>query len=81
MTDVPIAILQMAYNKVYIPLSMMTTAALTKICSNDNLKYHKIPFGNGIGKQSLDELSFPTEDTLMETMFVQPIETGSQSLT
>jgi len=51
MTDVPNSILQMAYNKVYIPLSMLTTATLTKIHSNDNLKYHKIPFGNGNGKQ------------------------------
>jgi len=39
MSDVPNAILQMAYNKIYIPLSMMTTSALNKIHSNDNLKY------------------------------------------
>jgi len=58
----------MAYNKVYISLSMLTTATHAKIC-NDNLKYHKIPFGNGIGKQSLDMSTFPTEDSLTETMF------------
>jgi len=29
------------------------------------------PFGNGVGKQSLDESSFPGEDTLMETTFLQ----------
>jgi len=44
MMDVPNAILQMAYNKIYMPLSMLTTSALSKICSNDNLKYCKIPF-------------------------------------
>ena len=44
MTNVPNAILQMAYNKVYIPLMMLTTATLTKICSNDTLKYQKIPW-------------------------------------
>jgi len=51
MTDVPNAILQMVYNKIYMPLSMLTTSALSKIHSNDKLKYHKIPFSNGIGKQ------------------------------
>ena len=71
MSDVPNAILQMAYNKIYIPLSMMTTSALSKIHSNDNLKYHKIPFGNSVGKQSLNEASFPAEDSLTETMFFQ----------
>jgi len=65
------AVLQMAYNKMYILLSMLTTSALNKICSNNNLKYRKIPFGNGIGKQSLDEASFPAENSLTETTFFQ----------
>jgi len=39
MTDVPNAILQMVYNKIYIPLLMLMTSALSKICSNDNLKF------------------------------------------
>jgi len=71
MTDVPNAILQMAYNKIYVPLSMLTTSALSKIHNNDNLKYRKIPFSNGIGKQSLNKSSFPAEDMLTETMFFQ----------
>src|SRR5882724_7164332 len=71
MSDVPNAVLQMAYNKMYILLSMLTTSALNKICSNNNLKYRKIPFGNGIGKQSLDEASFPAENSLTETTFFQ----------
>ena len=54
MTRIPNAILQMAYMKLYIPLSMLTTSPLSKICSNDGLKYHKIPFGNEVGQQSLD---------------------------
>jgi len=56
-TDVLNAVLQMTYNKIYVPLLMLTTSPLSNICSNDNLKYHKIPFGNGIGKQSLNESS------------------------
>src|SRR5882724_2747056 len=59
MLDIPNAILQMAYNKLYIPLSMLTSAALSKIHTNDNIRFHKIPFGNGVGKQSLNEASFP----------------------
>jgi len=46
MTDVPKTVLQMAYNNIYIPLSMLTTSIPSKIFSNDNLKYCKIPFGN-----------------------------------
>src|SRR5882724_6676964 len=46
-TKMPNAILQMAYLKLYILLSMLTTSALSKIQSNDSLKYHKVPFGNG----------------------------------
>ena len=55
MTRIPNTILQMVYMKLYIPLLMLTTSALSKICSNDGLKYHKIPFGNGVGWQSLDK--------------------------
>ena len=50
---------------------MLTTSALTKIWSNDGLKYHKIPYGNGTGKQSLDESIFPPENTLSESLFLQ----------
>ena len=58
MTKILNAILQMAYLKLYIPLSMLTTSALLKIWSKDGLKYHKIPFGNGAGRQSLNESIF-----------------------
>jgi len=71
MTDMPNAILQMAYNKLYIPLLMLTTPALSSIHRNDYLKFHKFPFGNSLGKQTLNESTFPTQDTLMETMFLQ----------
>jgi len=73
--------LQMAYLKLYIPLSMLTNAALMKICLNDGLKYHKIPFGNGAGQQSLDESIFPPENSLSESIFLQDIETGLLLLT
>src|SRR5882724_5721517 len=55
----------------FILLTMLTTPALSKVCMNYNLKFRKIPFGNGIGKQSLDEASFPDENSLTETSFLQ----------
>jgi len=70
MTDIPNAILQMAYNKLYIPLLMLTMSVLSMICTNDNLKFHKIPFGNGLRKQSLDKVTFPVEDSLTEMTFI-----------
>jgi len=42
---IPNAILQMAYLKLFIPLSMLTSSSLPKIQANNGLKYHKIPFG------------------------------------
>ena len=64
-------ILQMAYLKLYIPLSMFTTTALDKIQFNDGLKFHKIIFGNGIGKHFLDISTFLQEHTFTETEFWQ----------
>ena len=61
----------MAYLKLYIPLSMFMTTAFSKIHLSNGLKYHKIPFGNGAGWQSLDESIFPPEHTLMESLFLQ----------
>ena len=61
----------MAYFKLYIPLSMLTTSASSKIQANDGLKYHKIPFSNGTGRQSLDKSIFPPEHTLSESLFLQ----------
>ena len=68
---IPNAILQMAYLKLFILLSMLTSSSLIKIWANDGLKYHKIPFGNSAGKQSLDESIFPPEDSLLESLFLQ----------
>src|SRR5882724_9185406 len=67
----PNAILQMDFLKLYIPLSMLTTSALTKIQANDGLKYHKIPYGNGAGKQSLNKTIFPAENILSKSLFLQ----------
>src|SRR5882724_7544256 len=76
-TKLPNAILQMAYLKLYIPLSMLMTSTLSKIRSNDSLKYHKIPFGNGAGCQSLDTSIFPPESALSESLFYKLIIIGS----
>jgi len=61
----------MAYLKLYIPLSLLMTSALSKICSNDSLKYHNILFSNGAGCQSLDESIFPPENALSESLSLQ----------
>ena len=63
--------LQMAYLKLFIPLSLLTTAVLDRIQFNDGLKFHKILFGNGAGKHSLDTSLFPTELSLSELEFWQ----------
>lgn len=59
---IPNAILQTAHGKVYIPLSMLTTRALKRVRTNDNLRYTKVP--NGIVKQTLDPTQFGAEDDM-----------------
>ena len=68
---IPNALLQMAFNRLFIPLSMLTAATMDHIKYNCNLKYHKIVLNNGAGEYSLDESSFPEELTLNESEFWQ----------
>ena len=68
---IPDLILQMAYLKLFIPPSLLTTTALDRIQFNDSLKFHKILFGNGAGKHSLDTSLFPAELSLSESEFWQ----------
>jgi len=68
---IPNALLQMAFNKLFIPLSMLRVASVDHIRFNQNLKYHKIVFGNGTGKYSLDESIFPDKLALSELEFWQ----------
>ena len=68
---IPNPILQMAFLKLYIPLSLLTTTALDKIHFNDGLKYQKILFGNGAGKHTLDVSLFLNELSLTESEFWQ----------
>ncbi|KAF8578806.1 hypothetical protein K439DRAFT_1621036 [Ramaria rubella] len=67
--DIPNPILQMAQGKVYIPLSMLTTASLNHIRNNDNLKYIKVT--NGIICQTLDPLQFGSEEHLTSDNWAQ----------
>jgi len=67
---IPNAFLQMAFNKMFIPPSMLTAAVMDHIGYNQNLKYHKY-FGNGAGKYSLNELIFPDELALSKSEFWQ----------
>ena len=68
---IPNLILQMAFLKLYIPLSLLTTTTLDKLHFNDGLKYQKILFGNGAGKYTLDISLFPNELPLSESEFWQ----------
>ena len=61
----------MIHLKLFIPLSMLTTASLSRIHFNDNLKFKKIPFGNAAGKYALDEAHFPPEDSLTDVEYLQ----------
>ena len=53
MMDILNAILQMAYNKLYIPLLLLTTSSLSKIRMNDNLEFLKIPLAMELANNHL----------------------------
>ena len=50
---------------------MLTTASLSRIHFNENLRFKKIPFGNAAGKYALDESHFPSEDSLTDAEYLQ----------
>jgi len=52
---IPNTILQMAFNKIFIPFSMLMASTMDHVRYNHNLKYHKIIFSNGASKYSPDE--------------------------
>jgi len=60
----PDCLIQMALNCIFIPLSMLTTATLNNIETNQDVKYKHITYSSGMGKTFLDEAAFPTEDKL-----------------
>jgi len=70
-TGIPDALRMMMHLKLFIPLSMLTTASLSQICYNDNLKFKKILFGYGASKYPLDEMHFPLEDSLIDAEYLQ----------
>jgi len=61
----------MVLNRVFIPLSMLTTVALNNIETNQDVKYKRLTYGSGMGKTFLDECSFPPEDQLSDFEFSQ----------
>ena len=65
------SLLQMVLNRVFIPLSMLTTVALNNIETNQDVKYKRLTYGSGMGKTFLDECSFPPEDQLSDFEFSQ----------
>ncbi|KAF8515304.1 hypothetical protein JB92DRAFT_3156074 [Gautieria morchelliformis] len=56
-------------NKLQMDVVKMPAAIMQMV--NDNLRYKKIPFGNGVGKQSLDDSFFPAENSLDTATFLQ----------
>jgi len=71
LTGIPDALHMMMHLKLFIPLSMLTTASLSRIHFNDNLKFKKIPFGIAVGKYALDEAHFPLEESLTDAKYFQ----------
>ena len=62
----PDALLMVMHLKVFIPLSMLTSSAISRIRFNDDLKFKKIPFGLAAGKWVLDDTHFPPESALSD---------------
>ncbi|KAF8512535.1 hypothetical protein BU17DRAFT_96187 [Hysterangium stoloniferum] len=69
--SIPNQILHMAFKKVYIPLSMLTTKSLQRVRGNVDLKYSRISVGNGAGEYFLDTACFPSEASLTAMDFLQ----------
>ena len=63
-TRFPDVLLMMMHLKLFIPLAMLTSSAISCIQFNDDLKFKKIPFGLAAGKWALDDTHFPLESTL-----------------
>jgi len=66
----PDCLVQMALNKIFMPLSMLTMASLNRI-EHNNMKYKQLNYGSGAGKTFLDESSFLAEDELNNFKFGQ----------
>ncbi|KAF8514940.1 hypothetical protein BU17DRAFT_94017 [Hysterangium stoloniferum] len=54
----------MAFKKVYVPLSLLTTKSLQQIRGKGDLKYTKISVGNGVDEYFLNTTCFPSEASL-----------------
>ena len=71
LTGFPDALLMMMHLKLFILLSMLTTAAIARIRFNEDLKFKKIPFGPTVGRYALDDMHFPAEATLSDFDYMQ----------
>ena len=68
---IPNLMLAISFEKLFLPLSLLTTNTLNRIRANDGLKFVKLTSGNEAGKHMLDVSAFPSETTLMATDFLQ----------
>jgi len=70
-TGIPDALHMMIHLKLFIPLSMLMMASLSHIHFNDNLKFKNIPFGNAVGKYTLNKAHLHLEDSLTDAEYLQ----------
>ncbi|KAF8590855.1 hypothetical protein K439DRAFT_1611770 [Ramaria rubella] len=80
-TSIPTSILQMALNKLYIPLSMLTTSALNRIRNNENLKFKRSLSAMAWASNHLMTPSFLLNLPPLSLSSFNPIETGLLLLT
>ena len=71
LTGIPDTPWMMIHLKIFVPLSMLTTASFSQIHFNNNLKFKKIPFSNAAGKYALDQAHFPSEESLTDAEYLQ----------
>jgi len=67
----PDCLVHMVLQKIFIPLSMLMTSSLSRIETNQNVKFKHILYGLGAGKFFLDESCFPMDDDLNNFEFNQ----------
>src|SRR6266481_7452506 len=65
------AIMHMAHSHIFIPLSLLTASSLECIELNQNMKFCRIAFVNEAGKTTIDESTFPNEDSMSQSNFWQ----------
>jgi len=64
-------LIEMALNKVLIPIKILTMDSLNRIETNQAVKYNQISYGSSSGKMLLNKAFFPSKDHLNDFKFNQ----------